>query len=388
MRDGWVIETPTRKPPNRLRTRLLLTLLLVIVILGGAVVAVPSVRQKVLAHIPGLGGSSSSGQTSGNTGTLSIQVNVPTAKVTVDNQTVTVQPGQNGGFATATMNGLSIGSHALTIHADNFADLTSNVAIKGGTNSFVAWLAPSADALNAAIKQFGPAVQPDPGVAQDHYLAAGNKVTAAAGAITVSISYTISGLDPKAFTSQLPQGSDTAKSPFQPATVTLVPVVTFKDGNGNTLATYSPAALPAAQFALQMVPGTDDKGAVQLSATGITLKTSSGQNVTTQFDGPAKNDYALYYAIAAVLPAAPANTLTFKCVGAVDNKNYNPEDGLLIVETADDTAHAHYFYRWGVLWATNGPARTLTPKAPSAPAGSNEFDDANTARANGSCAPN
>ncbi len=363
-----------------MRTRLLVSLLLLIVVLGGAIAAVPSVRQRVLAHIPGLG-SSSSNQPTGNTGTLSLQVNVPTAKVTVDNQTVAVQPGQNGGFATATLDGLSVGSHALTIHADNFADFTGSVAIKAGPNPWVAWLAPSADALTAAIQQFSPATQPGPGAAGDHYLS-GTKVAAAAGALTVSISYTLNGLDPKAFTSQLPQGSDTTKSPFQPATVTLVPVVTFKDGNGKTLSTYSPTALPVAQFALQMVPETDDKGAVQISATGITLKSSGGQDVTTDFSGPAKNDYALYYAIAAVLPASPANALTFKCIGAVDNTNFNPEDGLQIFETAND---AHYFYRWGILWATNPAAHTLTPNAPQAPGGSNEFNDANTAHANGSC---
>jgi hypothetical protein len=376
-----VVETPARKPPNPLRTRLLLSLLLLIVVLGGAIVAVPSVRQRVLAHIPGLGNSSSSNQPTGNTGTLSLEVNVPTAKVTVDNQTVAVQPGQNGGFATATLDGLSVGSHALTIHADNFADFTGSVAIKAGPNPWVAWLAPSADALTAAIQQFSPATQPDPGVVGDHYIS-GTKAATAGGALTISISYTLNGLDPKTFTSQLPQGSDTTKSPFQPAAVTLVPVVTFKDAAGKTLATYSPTALPAAQFALQMVPGADDKGAIQISTTGITLKTSGGQDVATDFSGPSKNDYALYYAIAAVLPASPANALTFKCIGAVDNTNFNPEDGLQIFETAND---AHYFYRWGILWATNPAAHTLTPNAPQAQAGSNEFNGANTAHANGSC---
>jgi hypothetical protein len=370
-----VVETHTRKPSNPLRTRLLLTLLLLIVVLGGAVVAVPSVRQKVLAHIPGFGNSSSAGQTTGSTGTLSLQVNVPTAKVTIDNQTVNVQPGQNGGFATATLNDLSVGDHAIMIHADGFTDFTGTVTIKAGTNPVIAWLAPGADAL----KQFAPTLQPDPGAAGDRF---GSPAKVAAGALTVSISYTISGLDPKAFTSQLTQGSDTTQSPFQPATVTLVPVLTFKDANGKTLGTYSPAALPATQFALQVVPGTDDKGAVQINASGITLKTSGGQDVTTDFSGPAKDDYALYYAIAAVLPASPANALTFKCIGAVDSKNFNPEDGLQIFETAND---AHYFYRWGVLWATNPAARTLTPNAPQALSTYNEFNDANTAHATGSC---
>jgi hypothetical protein len=46
---------------------------------------------------------------------------------------------------------------------------------------------------------------------------------------------------------------------------------------------------------------------------------------------------------------------------------------------------AHYFYRWGLFWATNPAAHTLTPKAPQSQPGSNEFNDANTAHANASC---
>jgi hypothetical protein len=384
VRNGWVVEAPARTPSSPLRTRLLLSLLLIIVVLGGAIVAVPSVRQKVLAHIPGLG-QASSGQTSGNTGTLSLQINVPTAKVTVDNQAVTVQPGENGGFATATLDGLTVGDHALSIHADNFADLTTTATIKAGPNSWVAWLAPSADALTAALNQFGtPTPQPDGAVAGDHYTV--NKT--ATSTLTVKITYTLNGLDPKAFTSQITQGDDTTKSPFQPATVSLTPTITFTDKQGNKVfetAGTTQDPIPTSQFSLQAIPSVDADGKVQITIAGVTLKTSGGQDVTTDFSGPAKTDWALYYAIAAILPASPANALSFKCIGAVDNQNFNPEDGLLIVETADDATHAHYFYRWGTLWATNGPAQTLTPNALHALPGSHEFDGANAARANASC---
>jgi hypothetical protein len=358
----------------------LLTLLLVIVLLGGGVFAVPSLRARVLRHIAGLG-STSPGQTTGNTGTLLLQVNVPNAKVTLDKQPITLQPGQNGGFASASVPNLALGDHDLGIHADNFTDITTKATIKAGDNPWTAWLAPTSDALTAALKQFSPSLQPDDGKQGDRY---GSPAKVAAGALTVSISYTLSGLDPKNFTSQMTAGNDTTKSPFQAAPVTLVPVITFKDANGTALATYSPTALPAAQFAVQALPGVNDKGAAQISIAGISaFKTSGGQQVTTDFSGPTQKDWALFYAIASVLPASPANALTFKCIGAVDNKNFNPEDGLFLVEGADDINHAHYFYRWGILWATNGIAQTLTPNAPRAQG--NEFDDANTARANASC---
>jgi hypothetical protein len=366
--------------PSSLRTKLLLALLVLVVALGATFAAVPSIRNRVLRHIPGFGSSSATSQPTGTTGDLSLLVNVSTAKVTLDGQPVTLQPGQNGGFATVTDNGLTLGNHALDIHADNYADITATAAIKAGPNAWVAWLAPSADALNAALKQFGPTVQPDPGQAGDFYGIPSQK---AAGTLNVSISYNIAGFDPKNFTSQMAPGSDTTKSPFQAATVTLAPVFTFKDGKGTTLSTYSLTALPAAQFALQALPGVDAKGAAQVTIAGLSsFKTSGGQGVTTDFSGPAKTDWALYYAIAAVLPASPANALTFKCIGAVDNTKFNPEDGLQIFETANN---AHYFYRWGVLWATNGAALALTPKAPHALPGSNEFNGANTANANASC---
>src|SRR5262249_26097803 len=155
------------------------------------IAVVPSLRSRVLAHIPGLGGSSGT-QVTGTTGELTLLVNVPTAKVTLDKQPATLKPGQNGGFATVSMAGMALGDHDLTIHADTFADITTKASIKAGPTSWIAWLAPTADAL----KQFSPAIQPGVGQKGDSY---GSPPQQAAGALTVSISYILSGLDPKAF---------------------------------------------------------------------------------------------------------------------------------------------------------------------------------------------
>jgi hypothetical protein len=238
--------------------------------------------------------------------------------------------------------------------------------------TMTAWLAPSADRLSALASQFQPATQPDPGVAGDHY----NTTNVAADTLSISISYLLGGLNPSPFTSQLVPGGDTKTVPFNPAPLTLTPDITFMNAAGTKLYEYKPQALPTSQFALQMPLTFDAQGAPQLGTPTVTLPA----NVSVHLAGPAQSDYALYYALAAVLPAT-TSALSFTCAGAVDTQRFNPEDGLALAEAGG----ARYFYRWGLLWATNATAASLTPKVPRAVPGSNEFNDANTARVNGSC---
>jgi hypothetical protein len=226
--------------------------------------------------------------------------------------------------------------------------------------------------LTTLSAQFKPATAPDPGVAGDHY----NTINLAAGKITVTISYILTGLNPSPFTSQLAQSADTKNAPFKAATLALIPDITFSNSAGTKLYEFKPKALPTGQFGLQVPLVFDAKGAFQFGATTVALPA----NITVDFKGPSKTDYALYYALASILPTT-TTALSFKCAGAVDNQNFNPEDGLQITEAGG----AHYFYRWGIMWATNTVAHTLTPNAPMAQGGSNEFNDANTAHANASC---
>ena len=357
-------------------------MLAAVVVLGGVVVLVPSVRHRVQCYLPGANCPKSTNQTNAPTtpGSLTIQVNVPTATVKVDAQQQTTQAGQAAPFSAVTFTKLAAGAHTLTIHADKYADYSGPLTLPAGGATMTAWLAPTGDALTALGTQFGtPALQPDPGKAGDHYSA----TKTATDALTVGVTYTIGGLTATSFTDQVVQGADTKTPQFKPVTLTLTPVFTFKNAAGTTLLTTNFTALPATQFGVNVIPGADAKGNAQLNAQGIVL-TAGGQNIKTTFAGPAATDYALYFAIASVFTTAP-NTLNLTCIGAVDNQKFNPEDGLFIVDTADDTAHAHYFYRWGTLWATNAVAHTLTPNAPMAVASSNEFTDANTARTNASC---
>lgn len=386
VRGNWVVENDAKggssSTSNPLRRRLLMLLLVVVVVLGGAVALVPSVRQKVQCYLPGANCPKPNTQTNApaTPGSLIVQVNVPNATVKVDAQQQTTQAGQTAPFSTATFKNLPAGKHTLTIHADKYADYSGPLTLAAAGATVTAWLAPAADALTALGTQFGtPAMQPDAGKAGDHY----SPTQTANGALTVGVSYTLGGLNPSPFTDQLAQTADTQTSPFKPVTLTLTPVFTFKNAAGTTLLATDFTALPATQFGVSVIPTVDAKGTGQLSAQGVVL-TAGGQPIKTTFAGPAASDYALYFAIASVFTTAPA-ALNLTCIGAVDNQKFNPEDGLFIVDTTDDTAHAHYFYRWGTLWATNAVAHQLTPNAPMAQAGSNEFNDANTAIANKSC---
>ncbi len=361
-------------------------LLAVVVVLGGAVVLVPSLRHRVQCYLPSANCPKPNTQTNAPTtpNALTVQVNVPTATVKVDAQQQTTQAGQTAPFSAVTFTKLAAGKHTLTIHADKYADYSGSLTLTAAGATVTAWLVPAADALTALGTQFGtPAVQPDPGKQGDHY----SPTQAATGALTVGVSYTIGGLTPTSFTDQVTQNADTQTSPFKPVALTLTPVFTFKNAAGTTLLTTNFTALPATQFGVNVIPTVDAKGNAQLSAQGVVL-TAGGQAIKTTLSGPAANDYALYFAIASAFTAAPPATLNLTCYGAVDNQKFNPEDGLFIVDTADDTAHAHYFYRWGILWATNAVAHQLTPNAPMAQPGSNEFNDANTAIANKSCGTN
>jgi hypothetical protein len=377
MRGDWVVETDPkyRAPGSSLRVRLLLLLLTAVIALGAGIYFVPGAKTRLLGFLPGPKNPSTT-TIGGGSGTLTLQVNAPSAKVTLDNKDYTTQAGQTASFSSISIPALAPGAHNVTIHADNFTDFTGQLQMPGADATMTAWLAPTADQLTALAAKFKPATQPTPGVAGDHYNATGT----ATGKITISISYTLSGLTATSFASLIAQSGDTKTAPFEPAALTLTPVITFKNAAGTQLYQYKPKALATSQFALQMPLAFDDKGAPQFGTPTASLPA----NVKIDFSGPAKNDYALYYALMSILPNS-TNTLTFTCVGAVNKTTFNPEDGLLIVETKDDATHAHYFYRWGLLWATNAPAHTLTPKAPQGAAGSNEFNGANTARANGSC---
>lgn len=374
MRGDWVVELEPKykAPTSSLRVRLLLLLLVVVIAAGAGIYFVPGAKSRLLAFLPGSKNSPNAPIAGATSGTLTLQVNAPNAKVTLDSKPYNTAAGQTAPFSSVSIPGLAQGNHTITIHADNFTDFSGQLQMPGGDAAMTAWLAPTANQLTVLGAQFKPASQPDPGVAGDHYNATG----VAAGKITISISYTLSGLSASSFTGQLVQGSDTKNVPFKPASLALVPVITFKNAAGTQLYQYKPQALPTSQFALQMPLAFDAKGAPQFGAPTVALPA----NVTTDFAGPAKNDYALYYALAAILPAT-TNALKFSCAGAVDNKNFNPEDGLQIVEAGG----AHYFYRWGLIWATNPVAFALTPKAPHAASNSNEFNDANTAHANASC---
>jgi hypothetical protein len=374
VRGDWVIETDTKykAPGSSLRVRLLLALLAAVIVLGAAIYFVPGAKNRLLSFLPGSKSSSAPAGAAG-AASLTLQVNAPSAQVTLDGKAYTTTAGQAAPFSSVAIPGLAAGNHSITIHANNFTDFTGQLQMPASDTTMTAWLAPSPDQLTALGTQLSkPATQPDPGVAGDHYSATG----VAAGKITISISYTLSGLNPSPFTGQLVQGADTKTVPFKPATLTLTPVITFKDAAGTQLAQYKPQALAASKFALQVPLTFDAKGAPQFGAPTITLPS----NVTVNFSGPAKSDYTLYYALAALV-ANSTKPLSFTCVGAVDNKKFNPEDGLQIFEAGG----AHYFYRWGLFWATNPAAQTLTPNAPHALPGSNEFNDANTAHANGSC---
>jgi hypothetical protein len=396
VRGNWVIEeTKYRAPGQSLRVRLLLAMLAAVVVLGVAVYFVPGARARILAFLPGSKSAAAPAASSG--GNLTIQVNAPNATVKLDDKTFqtttsgltpsatagatpsATPSGQATPFSGVSIPGVSAGTHTVSIHADNFTDITNQSITMGtGDTTMTAWLVPSADALAALAKQPIAAVpQPDPGVAGDHY----TSTKTATGTIKVSISYMVSGLTATSFTGQIVQGTAAGTAPFTPATASLVPVIIFKSAAGTTLFTYSPQTLPTAQFGAQVMLTFSATGAPQLSIQGVTLSSK----ITFKPAGPAGSDYALFYTLASLLPASPANALTFTCVGATDNKNFNPENGLFIVEGADDATHPHYFYRWGTLWATNSFAHTLTPKAPVAQPGSNEFNDANQAHQNGSC---
>lgn len=377
VRDNWVIETDVKykAPGSSLRVRLLLLLLAAVVALGAGIYFVPGAKSRLLGFLPGPK-SSSSTTTGGGGGTLTLQVNAPNATITLDNKTYKTTAGQTAPFSSAAIPGLAAGNHNITIHADTYTDFTGQLQMPGTDTTMTAWLAPSADQLTALGAQFKPATQPTAGAAGDHY----NATSRATGKITISIKYTLSGLSATSYTSQLVQNDDIKTVPFKAATLALTPDIVFTSAAGTKLYEYKPAALATSKFALQMPLAYDAKGALQFGTPTVVLPS----NVTVDFAGPSKNDYALYFALASILPTT-TKALTFKCIGATNKTTFNPEDGLLIVEGADDANHAHYFYRWGLLWATNTIAQNLTPKAPHAVSGSNEFNAANAARANGSC---
>ena len=368
VRGDWVVETDPKykAPTSTLRVRLLLLLLVVVIALGAGVYFVPGAKNRILAFLPG-----ASSSTGGGTGSLTLQVNAPSAKVTIDGKAYSTTAGQTPPFSSAAISSLAPGNHSITVHADTYTDFTGQLQMPASDATMTAWLAPTADQLTALTTQLKPAAAPDPGVLGDSY----NATKQANGAINISITYTLSGLSATSFTSQIAQSGDT-KPPFKPAVLTLTPDITFTTTGGTVLYEYKPQALPASQFSLQMPLALDSKGAFQLGTPTVTLPS----NVTVSFSGPAKSDYALYFAIASVLPTS-TNALSFSCIGAVDSKNFNPEDGLQIFEAGG----AHYFYRWGLLWATNAAAHSLTPNAPQAATSSNEFTDANAAHATGSC---
>ncbi len=377
VRGNWVIETDTKykAPGSSWRVRLLFLLLASVIALGAGVYFVPGAKDRLLAFLPG---SKNPGTVpgGGGNGTLTLQVNAPSAKVTLDSKDYTTAAGQAANFSSVAISGVTPGKHNVTIQAENFTDFTGELEMPAGATTMTAWLAPTAEQLTEMAKQFKPASQPSAGTAGDHY----NTTSTAPDTITVSISYTLTGLDPSPFASQLAQGSDIQNPPFEPAKLALTPVVTFKDAAGTKLYEYKPKTLATSLFALQMPLAYDDTGGWQFGTPSVVLPA----NVTTDFSGPAQTDYLLYFALASILPSA-SKALKFVCVGAVNKTTFNPEDGLFIVENKDDPTTAHYFYRWGILWATNDPAQTLTPKAPRALPDSNEFTNANTARANGSC---
>jgi hypothetical protein len=373
VRDNWVIETDVKykAPGSSVRVRLLLLLLAAVVALGAGIYFVPSAKSRLLGFLPG-SKSSSSTTTGGAGGTLTLQVNAPNATITLDNKTYKTTAGQTAPFSSVAIPGLAAGNHTITIHADTFTDFTGQLQMPGSTTTMTAWLAPSADQLTALGAQFKPATQPAAGVAGDHY----NAISRATGKITISIKYTLSGLAATSYTGQLVQNDDIKTVPFKPAALTLVPDIIFKNAAGATLYEYKPKALATSKFALQMPLAYDAKGALQFGAPTVALPS----NVTVNFAGPSKNDYVLYFALASILPAT-TKALTFKCMGAVNKTTFNPEDGLQIFENGG----AHYFYRWGLFWATNAAAHALTPNVPVSQPGSNEFNAANAAHANASC---
>jgi hypothetical protein len=377
VRDNWVIETDVKykAPGSSLRVRLLFLLLAAVIALGAGIYFVPGAKSRLLGFLPGPK-SANTTTTGGNGGTLTLQVNAPSATITLDTKTYKTTAGQTAPFSSVAIPGLTAGNHNITIHADTYTDFTGQLQMPGTDATMTAWLAPSADQLTALGAQFKPATQPAAGAAGDHY----NATSRATGKINISIKYTLSGLTATSYTGQLVQNGDIKTVPFKAATLALVPDITFTTAAGTKLYEYKPKALATSKFALQMPLAYDAKGALQFGAPTVALPS----NVTVDFAGPSKSDYALYFALASILPTT-TKALKFICVGAVNKTTFNPEDGLLIVETKDDATHAHYFYRWGLLWATNTPAFNLTPSAPHALAGSNEFNDANTARLHGSC---
>ncbi len=368
MRGDWVVETDPKykAPSSTLRVRLLLLLLVVVIALGAGVYFVPGAKNRILAFLPG-----ASSSTGGGSGSLTLQVNAPIAKVTIDGKSYTTTAGQTPPFSSVAISTLAPGNHSITVHADTYTDFTGQLQMPASDATMTAWLAPTADQLTALTTQLKPAAAPDPGGLGDSY----NATKQANGTININITYTLSGLSATSFTSQIAQSGDT-KPPFKPAVLTITPDITFTNIAGTVLYEYKPQALPASQLSLQMPLALDSKGAFQLGTPIVTLPS----NVTVSFSGPAKSDYALYFAIASVLPTS-TSTLSFSCIGAVDGKNFNPEDGLQIFEAGG----AHYFYRWGLLWATNAAAHSLTPNAPQAATSSNEFTAANAAHATGSC---
>jgi serine/threonine protein kinase len=370
--DDW-----DREPPRRKRTRwnarrpvLVLSLLVAVVVVGVLVAALPGVRSSLLFFLPT--GNGPSNHPSVSQSRLTVQVDAPGATVQVDTRFFTTQAIQPAPFSSVSIEGLAPGGHAITIQAPHFSDYAGTLVMPAHDTTITAWLAPDAEQLTTLADQLQPATQPDPGVVGDHYSA----TKPATGTISINISYTLKGLSPSPFMSQLVSGDDTKTVPFQPAALALTPDITFTTASGVRLYEYKPQALPTSQFALQVPLTFDVQGMPQFGPPTIALPT----NVTTNFVGPAQTDYALYYALAALLPT-PTTALSFTCEGAVDTQNFNPEDGLQIVEAGG----ARYFYRWGLLWATNALAQALTPLAPIAMAGSNEFSDANIARANGDC---
>lgn len=372
-RGDWMIEeTKSRSPNQTLRTRLLLALLAVVVVLGAAVVLVPSVRNRLRAYLPG-GSSNSNGPAAATAAALIVQVNVPTATVSLDSQAAQKTTAGQAPFSSATFSAVTAGTHKLTIQATNYGDATGSITMGASDTTVTAWLAPTQDALNTLLQQLGtPTPQPDAGVAGDQY-ASGKKAT---GKLTIGVKYTLSGLTPTSFASQIASGADTTTSPFQPVKLSLVPVVTFTSAAGTTLATDAPTS----QVNVQVTLGADGK--LQFASAPTALLNS---NVTAKFPNPAGQDFLLYYTLAAMIPA-PASALTVTCVGAKDTTNFNPEDGLFLSVTTSAGA-AHFFYRWGLLWATNNAALTLAPKALHAVFGTNEFSAATNIEmaANPSC---
>src|ERR1051326_4623143 len=123
-RGDWVVETdPKYKAPgSTMRVRLLFLLLAAVIALGAGIYFVPGAKNRILSFLPG--SNNPRGATSGN---LTLLVNAPSAKVTLDKKDYTTTAGQTAPFSSVAISGLAPGNHDVTIHADNYTDFTGQL---------------------------------------------------------------------------------------------------------------------------------------------------------------------------------------------------------------------------------------------------------------------